>query len=561
MAYNASLGYDPSKDYSVALQKAGLTSAEKKQLETERQAKINHKYGGNEPTMTGSNKAYSQLKSEGSSASKREIDNAVISTAGGSLYYDDGRKAVSNSGKGYNTNLDGVLGDVDKMVAQLEKEGYIQNNQIVDWEAVNEMLGQSELKAKYEGTSFDKTAVGNALLSKYGKSGSGSKGSTTQYRKESGGSGSGSGSGISYSGALRGSGGGSSGSTSTAGGSGTNAESLIKELINLYSGSGVYAQALKEQQAANQAGVEKAVNALEGQKKDTDQSYSNLFRQLYLNKMAAKKNVGQQMAAQGVTGGAAESTLLGMDTQYQEALRQGEESRIAATDELDRAITEAQLTGDITDAELAAANAKERTNSYAAILQNLINRYDNQEASRLSREDLLAEIAREEAANAKTYAYQTAMQLLQSGSMASDDLLNAAGISKTDAEALVAAVVASQTKPTTSYGGGGNSKPTATQYDIAIRAAASGNRSAEVRDIVERYTGLPLETALLGYEGVVEPREKEIIRAAVDFNRQHKDLDLNNPAVTLYLKNLGYTDGEAEIFKNAVLDDREGMFE
>ena len=40
------------------------------------------------------------------------------------------------------------------------------------------------------------------------------------------------------------------------------------------------------------------------------------------------------------------------------------------------------------------------------------------------------------------YAYKTAMQLLQSGSMASDELLESAGISKADAQAMVAAVAA-----------------------------------------------------------------------------------------------------------------------
>lgn len=61
MAYNKSLGYDPDKDYSLALQDSSLTSAQRSQLEAERQAKIDKQYGGVEPTMQGSNKTYTEL--------------------------------------------------------------------------------------------------------------------------------------------------------------------------------------------------------------------------------------------------------------------------------------------------------------------------------------------------------------------------------------------------------------------------------------------------------------------------------------------------------------------
>ena len=64
--------YDPNKDYSKELQRTDLTSAERSQLEQERQNKINDKYGGVEPNMYNSNKTYSQTvkKSGGSSSGK-----------------------------------------------------------------------------------------------------------------------------------------------------------------------------------------------------------------------------------------------------------------------------------------------------------------------------------------------------------------------------------------------------------------------------------------------------------------------------------------------------------
>lgn len=280
-------------------------------------------------------------------------------------------------------------------------------------------------------------------------------------------------------------------------------EALRRELQQLYGEQGSYAQALAAQQEANRANVQKAVGNLQDQKRDTETSYANMFRQLYLNKMKSQKNIGQQLAAQGKTGGAAESTLLGLDTSYSDALRQGEQGRIGALGDLDRAITDAELTGDIANAELAAANAKERTDSYADVLRDLMDRYDQQNAQNTAYE-------REDADNARAYAYKTAMQLLQSGSMASDELLESAGISKADAQAMVAAVAA-QRAAAKSSGRTTSSKP----REVALAAALGGDSSDNVRQILESYYGMPMETVLgaYGYSGGAAPSEAEQLAA------------------------------------------------
>lgn len=283
-------------------------------------------------------------------------------------------------------------------------------------------------------------------------------------------------------------------------------EALRRELQQLYGEQGSYAQALAAQQEANRANVQKAVGNLQDQKRDTETSYANMFRQLYLNKMKSQKNIGQQLAAQGKTGGAAESTLLGLDTSYSDALRQGEQGRIGALGDLDRAITDAELTGDIANAELAAANAKERTDSYADVLRDLMDRYDQQNAQNTAYE-------REDADNARAYAYKTAMQLLQSGSMASDELLESAGISKADAQAMAA--VAAQRAAAKSSGRTTSSKPSAASAEVALAAALGGDSSDNVRQILESYYGMPMETVLgaYGYSGGAAPSEAEQLAA------------------------------------------------
>lgn len=302
------------------------------------------------------------------------------------------------------------------------------------------------------------------------------------------------------------------GQTYTIGKQGNNAseelEALRRELQQLYGEQGSYAQALAAQQEANRANVQKAVGSLQDQKRDTETSYANMFRQLYLNKMKSQKNIGQQLAAQGKTGGAAESTMLGLDTSYSDALRQGEQGRIGALGDLDRAITDAELTGDIANAELAAANAKERTDSYADVLRDLMDRYDQQNAQNTAYE-------REDADNARAYAYKTAMQLLQSGSMASDELLESAGISKADAQAMVAAVAAQKATAKSSGRTTTPSKPSAASAEVALAAALGGDSSDNVRQILESYYGMPMETVLgaYGYSGGTAPSEAEQLAA------------------------------------------------
>ncbi len=179
---------------------------------------------------------------------------------------------------------------------------------------------------------------------------------------------------------------------------------MVSDYQNLYSGrNDAYQQIAAQQQAAQAAAVQKAVNSLETQKADADAQYSDLLRQLYIDKMRNRKNLDQQLAAGGVTGGAAESTRLGYDTAYEDALRQGEQGRISALGSLDQAIADARLTGDIESANAAAAAAKEQADAYADTLKFLINRQDKLDAQQEAYE-------REDAQRAAAYAAQLAKE-------------------------------------------------------------------------------------------------------------------------------------------------------
>lgn len=166
-----------------------------------------------------------------------------------------------------------------------------------------------------------------------------------------------------------------------------------------------YDQVAEDQAAANQAAVEQAVNSLTSQKSDIEQSYDDLYRQLYLDRRRAEKNLPQQLAAMGISGGLTESTALGLQTDYTDALRQGEQEKLSTLNSLDQAISDAKLTGDIESAQSAAQLALDRLNSYGSILsqmqeqQNLANQMayqQQQDQIAYNRQSMLDQLSRDD---------------------------------------------------------------------------------------------------------------------------------------------------------------------
>lgn len=214
------------------------------------------------------------------------------------------------------------------------------------------------------------------------------------------------------------------------GATGTTGSGLADQLAALYGEEGPYAKALAELQAANKLAVQNAVMKLERQQQDVNDEYNTYYRQAYIDKMNAMKDLNQRLAAQGVTGGAAESTMLGLNANYQNALRDAEKTRIGTINSLDQAIAEAQLTGDMKNAEAAMSAAEDQTARYASILQSLLNREDTLKAQ-------ADEQARSEQSSSQAWARQLATQLLAGGNMPDDATLSAAGITREQAAALL----------------------------------------------------------------------------------------------------------------------------
>ena len=268
---------------------------------------------------------------------------------------------------------------------------------------------------------------------------------------------------------------------------------IPSQLMQLYNGqNSMYAQALAEQKAAQEAAVKRAVNELEGQRSTVDQQYSDLYRQAYVDRMNAQKNLEQRLAAQGITGGASESTMLGLSTAYSDALRRAEQQRINEQAGIDRAIADTRYSGDISIAEAAAEALRNQTDRHASVLKDLLSYYDTlaarqqaydredaqranayaredaQRANAYAREDAQRAnaYAREDAQTSAAYARQLVQQILAAGNMPDDETLSAAGMTRAQAIALLPQTTEAAYTPTFSQ---------SQVYDAAKRGLLTGN--------------------------------------------------------------------------------------
>lgn len=167
--------------------------------------------------------------------------------------------------------------------------------------------------------------------------------------------------------------------------------------------------ALKNYAQNNQA----ALAAAYGQQvQQANQAADDSSRQAYINYMLGQKNLPQQMAANGYTGGLADSQLIGMNANYQNNLTDIENNRQTTISGLLSSMVQAVNEGNM-----------EAANKIASMLQDASNQYlgyaNQQNSNKLSWDSLLKQIEQEN----KSLDYQNnALQI-----STALDLLNAYG--------------------------------------------------------------------------------------------------------------------------------------
>ena len=134
-----------------------------------------------------------------------------------------------------------------------------------------------------------------------------------------------------------------------------------------------YDQYSEATQQRIQAAVDQAISGYNAQIEETNKDSDQLARQAYVAKMLGQKNLDQQLSAAGYAGGMADSQRIQTETNYENNLQSIEEQRQAVIAELERAIRDAQLTGDL-------QGAQELQNYLAQMQQSWLTYVQNQQA-------------------------------------------------------------------------------------------------------------------------------------------------------------------------------------
>lgn len=121
------------------------------------------------------------------------------------------------------------------------------------------------------------------------------------------------------------------------------------------------------------ASVQQAVNSYEAQRQETEQDAQEMARQAYVAKLLGEKNMAQRLAAGGYAGGMAESAMLESETNYQNNLAEIQRQRQRALDEIQRAIDNARLTGDMEMANQLADYMAQVQSYYSDYYDQMLN--------------------------------------------------------------------------------------------------------------------------------------------------------------------------------------------
>lgn len=113
-----------------------------------------------------------------------------------------------------------------------------------------------------------------------------------------------------------------------------------------------------------QEGINQGVNRLDSQRYTIGQTNDDLARQAYIAKRQSENSLPQILASQGITGGATESTLLGLETSYGNNIGDIERQRNEQLRGLDNAILDLKNTGDLEKANAAMTSNQQALADY-----------------------------------------------------------------------------------------------------------------------------------------------------------------------------------------------------
>ena len=158
-----------------------------------------------------------------------------------------------------------------------------------------------------------------------------------------------------------------------------------------------------------------AIEQLQRQKEQINEEYAKVNRQLYTDTMKQQKTLPEQLAAAGYTGGLTESAMLRQRITYEQALRENEQARIGAGNDIDLQARETELQQVIAKAQAERDIRNNYLTSYTGIMGQLQGQKNYEEETALAQKNYEAEQALAKQQVAINYAQTMAETLAQYG--------------------------------------------------------------------------------------------------------------------------------------------------
>ena len=175
-----------------------------------------------------------------------------------------------------------------------------------------------------------------------------------------------------------------------------------------------------------QAAVDNAINGYNRQIDTVNEDTKELARQAYIANMLGQKNMDQQLSASGLAGGMADSQRIGLQANYENSLNELEMQRQATIAELQLAIENARLTGDMQTAQELAGYLQQVQSQWVNYMQNQQQMENQNYWNNLN-------LQQENRNTARNWA----LTMLQSGAMPDEETLTAAGMTAAEAQTML----------------------------------------------------------------------------------------------------------------------------
>lgn len=236
----------------------------------------------------------------------------------------------------------------------------------------------------------------------------------------------------------------------------------------------------QEQTAANNLAFLKSL--ADNQRDDVNEAYDSTANQAYVQSMINQRNLPQLLRSQGLSGGAAESSQLAQQLNYENNINSNETDRAKALRDIDQSYLEAQVESNNNLAQIQASLQQDMLSSLQSAMsaENAFNQWVaeyNMARTEADRDYALqqAQLAKAEKEDAEARALQMALTASEFGDYSQ---LEALGIDTSGAQALYNADLA---KKTTRQ----KTKEEIEAEEVAVKEAAA---QATANELLDAYT-------------------------------------------------------------------------